>query len=157
MRHKKIQRREGIEDKIYKSKIVSKFINNIMHDGKKTVAENAFYGAFDLLTAKGKNPLEVFERAIENVSPKQEVKARRVGGASYQVPIEVRGERKLSLAVRWLIEGARARSNKEFHTFSEKLAQELSDASENLGTAIKKKDTMQRSADANRAFAHFRW
>lgn len=157
MRHKKVQKREITEDRIYKSKIVEKFINSVMRDGKKTAAQGSVYKAFDIISEKGKNPLEVFEKAIANVSPRQEVKARRVGGASYQVPIEVRGERKLSLAIRWLIEGARSRSNKEFHTFSGKLAQELLEAAENQGSAIKKKDTMQRSAEANRAFAHFRW
>lgn len=142
---------------MYNSPVVTKFINRLMKHGKKTAAERAFYGAFAILEEKKENPMEIFEKAILNVSPKQEVKARRVGGANYQVPIEVRGERKMSLAIRWLAEAANARSNKEFHTFSEKLAIELLEASKNEGTAIKKKDSMQRMADANRAFSHFRF
>lgn len=128
-----------------------------MKDGKKTVAQGLLYKAFDLIEQKKQEPLSLFERAIQNVGPKQEVKARRVGGASYQVPAEVRGERKISLAIRWIIQASKARSSKEYHTFSEKLAAELLDASNNLGEAIKKKDAMQRMAEANKAFAHFRW
>src|SRR3989344_6159648 len=158
MRHKKVKKREIEPDKIYKSKLVAKFINNIMFDGKKSVAEGVFYDALSLLEKKGQSdPLTVFERAIQTVGPKQEVKARRVGGANYQVPIEVRGDRKTSLAIRWIIQAATARSNKEFHTFSQKLAAEFLDALENKGEAIKKKDVMHRMADANKAFAHFRW
>lgn len=157
MRHKKVKKREIAGDKIYGSPVVAKFINRLMRDGKRDVAEKAFYRAFEIVAAAEKDPMDVFEKAISNISPKQEVKARRVGGASYQIPMEVRGERRLSLAVRWLIEAARGRSNKEYHTFAEKLAAELQDASQNLGTAVKKRDTMQRQAEANRAFAHFRW
>jgi len=157
MRHKKANRRQTEPDKIYKSNLVTKFINNIMKDGKKTVAQKVFYDALGLIEKEGKNPLEVFEKALSNVEPRQEVKARRVGGASYQVPIEVRGDRRTSLAVRWIIQAATARSNKEFHTFSQKLAAEFLDALENKGEAIKKKDVMHRMADANKAFAHFRW
>lgn len=157
MRHKKADRRQTEPDKIYKSRLVTKFINNLMKDGKKTVAQRVFYDSFELVRKQGKDPLEVFEKAISNVEPRQEVKARRVGGASYQVPIEVRGDRRTSLATRWVIQAAKSRSNKEFHTFSEKLAAEFLDALENKGEAIKKKDGMQRMADANKAFAHFRW
>ena len=157
MRHKKAERRQTEPDKIYKSRLVTKFINNLMRDGKKTVAQRIFYDSFELMKKQGKDPLEVFERALSNVEPRQEVKARRVGGASYQIPIEVRGDRRTSLATRWIIQAAKSRSNKEFHTFSEKLAAELLDALENKGEAIKKKDGMQRMADANKAFAHFRW
>ena len=157
MRHKKAERRQTEPDKIYKSRLVTKFINNLMRDGKKTVAQRIFYDSFELLKKQGKDPIEVFEKAISNVEPRQEVKARRVGGASYQIPIEVRGDRRTSLAVRWIIQAATSRSNKEFHTFSQKLAAEFLDALENKGEAIKKKDGMQRMADANRAFAHFRW
>ncbi len=157
MRHKKAARRQTQPDKIYKSRLVTKFINNLMKDGKKTVAQRIFYDSLELLKKQGKDPLEVFEKAIANIEPKQEVKARRVGGASYQVPIEVRGDRRTSLATRWVIQAAKSRSNKEFHTFSEKLAAEFLDALENKGDAIKKKDGMQRMADANKAFAHFRW
>jgi|SRR3989344_4057821 len=158
MRHKKVKKREIEPDKIYKSKLVAKFINNIMFDGKKSVAEGVFYDALSLLEKKGQSdPLTVFERAIQTVGPKQEVKARRVGGANYQVPIEVRGDRKTSLAIRWIIEAARKRSSKDFHTFEEKLAAEFLDASNNLGDAIKKRDTTYKMAEANKAFAHFRW
>ncbi|MEK7502604.1 MAG: 30S ribosomal protein S7 [Patescibacteria group bacterium] len=157
MRHKKAERRQTEPDKIYKSRLVTKFINNLMKDGKKTVAQRIFYDSFELMKKQGKDPIEVFEKAISNVEPRQEVKARRVGGASYQIPIEVRGDRRTSLATRWIIQAAKSRSNKEFHTFSQKLAAEFLDALENKGEAIKKKDGMQRMADANRAFAHFRW
>lgn len=157
MRHKKVKKREIEADKLYKSKLVAKFINNLMIDGKKTVAQGLLYKAFDILSKKEKEPLEVFEKALQTVSPRQEVKARRVGGANYQVPIEVRGERKISLAIRWIIEAARKKSNKDYHTFEEKLAIELLDASNNMGDAIKKRDTVHKMAEANRAFAHFRW
>ena len=157
MRHKKANLRQTQPDKIYKSRLVTKFINNLMRDGKKTVAQRIFYDSFELMKKQGKDHLEVFEKAISNVEPRQEVKARRVGGASYQIPIEVRGDRRTSLATRWIIQAAKSRPNKEFHTFSQKLAAEFLDALENKGEAIKKKDGMQRMADANRAFAHFRW
>lgn len=157
MRHKKTEKREAQTDPIYKSRLVAKFINNLMKDGKKTVAQDVFYSAFDVISKSNQDAILVFEKAIQNVTPRQEVKARRVGGASYQVPAEVRGERKISLAIRWLIESARARSNKEYHTFAEKLAAEFLDASQNQGAAIKKRDTVHRMAEANRAFAHFRW
>lgn len=141
---------------MYQSKLVTKFINRLMHDGKKSVAEKVFYECFELLKKDGE-PLQTFETAINNVGPKVEVKARRVGGASYQVPQEVRGERRITLAIRWIIEGARARSNKDFHTFSEKLAAEILEASKNEGSAAKKRDTVHRMAEANRAFSHFRF
>ena len=151
-----IQKRTVEGDKLFNNLLVSKFINNIMKDGKKSVAQKVFYNSFDLLSKKG-DPIQIFETAIQNVGPKQEVKSRRVGGANYQVPMDVRPERKTSLAIRWLIEAARARSNKDFHTFEEKLAAEFLDASQNQGAAIKKRDTVQRMADANRAFSHFRF
>ncbi len=157
MRHKKTQKRQLEPDKIYNSKLVAKFINNLMRDGKKTIAQRVFYDCLNLIEKQGKNPLEVFEKAISNIEPRLEVKARRVGGANYQIPIEVRGERKMSLAIRWLIEAAASRPSKEYHTFSEKLAAELMDALENKGDAIKKRDVVHRMADANKAFAHFRW
>lgn len=157
MRHKKVEKRIVEQDEVYNNRLVAKFINRLMRDGKKTVAQSLLYKAFDLIEQKKEDPLALFEGAIQNVGPKQEVKARRVGGASYQVPAEVRGERKISLAIRWLIQAAKARSSKEYHTFSEKLAAELLDASQNQGEAIKKKDAMQRMAEANKAFAHFRW
>lgn len=157
MRHKTVKKRQLEPDKIYKNRLVAKFINNLMQDGKKTVAERLLYNAFDILSKKGQDPISVFEKAIENVSPRQEVKPRRIGGASYQVPIEVRGDRRISLTVRWIIQAAKTRANKEYHTFSEKLAAEFLDAFNNQGGAIKKRDTAHRMAEANRAFAHFRW
>lgn len=144
-------------DSLHDNKLLGRFINRVMRDGKKSVAEKQVYGAFDLISEKEQDPLQVFLNAVSNVSPRMEVKARRVGGASYQVPMEVRGERKISLAIRWLIAAARARSNKQYHTFSEKLASELIDASNNQGEAIKKRDLMHRNAEANKAFSHFRW
>lgn len=157
MRHKKIEKRITEPDVLYHNRLIAKFINNIMKDGKKSVAERRVYNAFEILTKKGMNPMEVFEKALQNVGPRLEVRPRRVGGASYQVPAEVRGERKTSLAIRWIITAARARANKEYHSFEEKLAAEFMDASQNLGAAIKKRDTVHRMAEANRAFAHFRW
>lgn len=157
MRHKKAEKRKAEPDKIYQNKLVAKFINRMMKDGKKSAAQKMFYEALDLVKTKNADPLFVFEKAIQNVGPRQEVRPRRVGGASYQVPVEVRGERKVSLAIRWLITAARKRSSKEYHRFSEKLAAEFLDASQNAGEAIKKRDLMHRAAEANRAFAHFRW
>ncbi|HBB76479.1 MAG: 30S ribosomal protein S7 [Candidatus Levybacteria bacterium RIFOXYA1_FULL_41_10] len=156
MRHKKVAKRQTEGDKIYGSVLVAKFINRMMKDGKKTTSENLFYGAMEILSQKGENALEVFEKAIQNVGPGQEIKARRVGGASYQIPQEVRGDRKTSLAIRWLIEAARKRSNVEYRSFAEKLAAEFNDANQNLGEAVKKRDTAHRMAEANKAFSHFR-
>lgn len=158
MRHKKVQKKRQIEgDLVYKNRLVAKFVNYLMKDGKKTVAQNVLYQAFDILSEKNKDPVLIFEQALQNASPKQEVRPRRVGGASYQIPVEVRGDRRVSLAMRWIINAAKARSNKEFHAFSDKLAIELMDAAENKGEAIKKRDITHRMAQANRAFAHFRW
>lgn len=157
MRHKKIQKRQVEADKIYNSRLITKLMNYIMVNGKKKIAEKIIDDAFKIISAKDKKPLEVFELAIENVGPKQEVKPRRVGGASYQIPIEVNPDRRVSLAIRWILESAEKKPNKEFHTFAEKLASELLDASVNLGEAIKKREAVQRMAQANRAFAHFRW
>ena len=157
MRHKKTKKRELEPDKIYNSKLVAKFINNLMRDGKKTIAQKVFYDALELIKEKGKDPLETFEKAVAIIEPRLEVKARRGGGANYQVPIEVRGERKMSLSIRWIIQAAASRPSKEYHTFAEKLSAELMDAIENKGEAIKKKDVMHRMAEANKAFAHFRW
>lgn len=158
MRHKKVEKREADADKMYQNKLITKFINRMMRDGKKTVAEGLVYGAFDLIKAKhNQDPVEVFEKALQNVGPKVEVKARRIGGANYQVPAEVRGERRISLAIRWIIEATQGRANKEFHTTAEKLAVELMEASQNQGSAIKKRDNVLKTAEANRAFSHFRW
>lgn len=157
MRHKKTKRRITEPDKVYKNRLVGKFINRLMKDGKKTVAQKAFYGALDIISQKNQDALSVFERALQTVSPRQEVRARRVGGANYQIPTEVRADRKTSLSIRWLIQAAKKRPSTEYHSFSAKLAAELMDAIENKGEAVKKKDTMQKMADANKAFSHFRW
>lgn len=156
MRHKKVEKRVVEGDKIYNNLLVAKFINNLMKSGKKTVAQKVFYNCFEILSKNG-DSLQIFETALQNVGPRQEVKSKRVGGANYQVPMDVRPERRTSLAIRWIVDAARARSNKDYHTFEEKLAAELIDASQNQGAAIKKKDTVQRMADANRAFSHFRF
>jgi small subunit ribosomal protein S7 len=156
MRHKKVAKRVVEDDKIFQNKLVTKFINRMMKDGKKSVAEKVFYESFELLKKDG-NPLVLFETALNNVGPKIEVKARRVGGANYQVPQEVRGDRRISLSIRWLLEAARDRSSKEFHTFPEKLAAEILDATRNEGAAIKKRDSVIRMAEANKAFGHFRF
>ena len=156
MRHKSVKKREVLEDKLYQSRLVTKLINRIMKDGKKSVAQKVFYDSFDLLKKDG-DPLSLFETAINNVGPKVEVKSKRVGGANYQVPLEVRGDRRVTLAIRWIVEAARARSNSEFHTFSAKLAAEIIDAAKNEGTAIKKRDNVIKMAEANRAFGHFRF
>ena len=158
MRHKKAQKRNIGADKVYNSVLATRFINRIMLSGKKTIAEEKFYSALTLLkTEENDNPIEVFQKAVDNVIPKVEVRARRVGGANYQVPVEVRPERKVALAVRWIIDAARKRPNKEYKTFEEKLAAELKAAINNEGEAIRKKDVMHKQADANKAFAHFRW
>ncbi len=147
-----------IGDPLHNNRLLSRFINKIMRNGKKTVAQAQIYGALEILKTKGQaEPLKVFEQAVNLVGPRTEVRPRRVGGASYQVPIEVRGERRIALAIRWVVAAAQKRSNKEFHSFAEKLAAEILDILENKGEAIKKRDTVQRMADANRAFAHFRW
>ncbi|CAD7782558.1 MAG: 30S ribosomal protein S7 [Candidatus Methanoperedenaceae archaeon GB37] len=148
-------KREILPDPKYRSVLVAKFINCMMRDGKKSVAESIFYKALNIIKEKtGKNSLEVFEKAVENVKPVLEVKSRRVGGATYQVPIEVRPERRISLAIKWIINSARARSERGMVL---KLANELLEAYNNKGGAIKKKEDTHRMAEANRAFAHYRW
>lgn len=155
---KNITKKRRIQpDPIYGNILVAKFINRLMRDGKKTVAQKVVYSAFDLLKAQGHDPVSLFEKAIEAIGPKQEVKARRIGGAAYQVPSEVRGARRIALAIRWILEATSKRSNAEYKTFSQKLAAELLDASQNQGEAIKKRDVAHRMAEANKAFAHFRW
>lgn len=144
-------------DPIYKNILVTKLINRVMHNGKKSVAQTQVYGAFEIIKEKKEDPMRIFSRAIDNIRPTMEVRPRRVGGAAYQVPMQVRGPRKDSLAIRWLIFAARARSNSEYHTFAEKLAVELLDAAKGEGGAVKRKADMERMAEANRAFAHFRW
>ncbi len=157
MRHKKVQKRQTNPDTVYNNVQVAKLINYIMRDGKKTVAQAQVYNAFEILTKKGEDPLKAFEKAVANIGPKVEVKARRIGGANYQVPVEVRHERKLALALRWMIEAARKRSNKEFHTFGEKLAAEMLAAINNEGEAVRKREIALKQAEANKAFGHFRW
>ncbi len=157
MRHKKVTKRITEPDTVYNSVTVAKLINYIMRDGKKTVAQTQVYNAFQILSEKGEDPVKTFEKALQNVGPKVEVKARRVGGANYQVPIEVKAERRTSLALRWLIDAASKRSNKEFHTFSEKLATEILDATQNQGEAVRKREVALKQAEANKAFSSFRW
>jgi small subunit ribosomal protein S7 len=150
-----VRKREGLPDPKFGDKVVAKFVNTIMNQGKKSVAESILYRAFDIVTAKTKeDSLGVFKRAIENTRPTVEVRSRRVGGATYQVPIEVRPQRRTSLSMRWLIQAARDRAEK---SMEEKLAAEIIDAANNRGTAIKKKEDTHRMAEANRAFAHYRW
>ena len=142
-------------DPLYNSKLVTRLINNVMYDGKKGVAQKIVYGAFDIIREKtGKEPLEVFEQAMENVMPQLEVKARRVGGATYQVPMEVRPERRQTLGLRWMTNYSRLRSEK---TMKERLAGEILDAVNGAGGAAKKRDDTHKMAEANRAFAHYRW
>ena len=150
-----IAKREVLPDPLYNSEIVTRLINNIMLDGKKGVAQKIVYGAFDLVAEKtGKDALEAFQEALENIMPVLEVKARRVGGATYQVPMEVRPERRQTLGLRWLTTFSRARGEK---TMQERLAAEIMDALNETGGAVKKRDETHRMAEANKAFAHFRW
>jgi len=145
-------------DSVYGSILIAKLINRSMHDGKKSVAEKQVYSALTIIAEKTKeDAIKTFEKAIETIKPEMEVRARRVGGAAYQVPSQVRGERKESLAIRWLVNAARARSNSEFHTFGEKLAAELMDAAKGEGGAVKKRQDMERQAESNKAFSHFKW
>ena len=154
-RRREVPQRDVMPDSRYSSKLVSKFINSIMRDGKKSTAESVLYGAFDLIEAKTKEaPLKVFEKAVENVRPMIEVKSRRVGGSTYQVPTEIRPSRRTALGIRWLISFARGRSEKGM---ARKLAGELMDAANHRGAAIKKKEDTHRMAEANKAFAHYRW
>ena len=157
MRHAKVQKRQVNVDPIYTNVMVTKLINNIMKDGKKTVAQTLVYNAFKLISQKEQDPMQIFEKALQNVGPKVEVKARRIGGANFQVPTEVRSDRRSALALRWIIEAARKRPNKEYHTFEEKLAAELTAAANNEGEAVRKRDLALRQAEANKAFSHFRW
>jgi small subunit ribosomal protein S7 len=150
-----IAKREILPDPIYNSVVVTKLINQVMLDGKKGVAQNVCYSAFDIIKEKiGKDPLEVFQQALENVMPVLEVKARRVGGATYQVPIEIRPERRQTLGLRWLVLYSRKRNER---TMKERLAAEIMDAYNNTGDTHKKKEDTHRMAEANKAFAHYRW
>jgi len=154
-RRRVAEKREILPDPKYNSKVVSKFVTIIMESGRKATAENICYGAFDIILEKtGNDPLKVFKAALENVKPLLEVKARRVGGATYQVPVEIRPQRRMALAFRWLINYSRGRGEK---TMRERLAGELLDAFNNTGASIKKKEDTHKMADANKAFAHYRW
>lgn len=150
-----VPKREVLADPIYGSKVVSKLINNVMLDGKKGKAQSTVYRAFEIIQEKtGENPEEVFEKAMENIMPVLEVKARRVGGSNYQVPIEVRPERRQTLGLRWLIRYTRARGEKGM---IERLAKEIMDAANNTGASVKKREETHKMAEANKAFAHYRW
>ncbi|MBS7540825.1 30S ribosomal protein S7 [Ancylobacter lacus] len=154
-RRHRAERREVTPDPKFGSEVLSRFMNAVMYDGKKSVAETIVYGALDIVETRAKaEPLGVFTQALDNVSPSIEVRSRRVGGATYQVPVEVRPERRQALAIRWLITAARARNEK---TMVERLSGELLDASNNRGTAVKKREDTHRMAEANRAFSHYRW
>ena len=149
------EKREVLPDPKFGNIIITKLMNSIMHDGKKSVAETIVYGALGIIESKTKgNPLSVFEQALDNVMPSIEVRSRRVGGATYQVPVEVRNERRQALAIRWLITAARSRNE---NTMEERLSAELLDAANNRGTAVKKREDTHKMADANRAFSHYRW
>ena len=150
-----VPKREVLPDPMYNSVLVTKLVNSIMLDGKKGVAQKVVYGAFDIIEEKtGKNGLEVFQEAMENIMPSLEVKSRRVGGATYQIPIEVRPDRRQTLGLRWLTNYSRSRSEK---TMRERLAAEIMDASNNTGSSVKKREDTHKMAEANKAFSHFRW
>ena len=154
-RRHKAERREVNPDPKFGDLVVSKFMNSIMKEGKKSVAENIVYGAFERMQSRAKSdPIQLFHSALENVMPAVEVRSRRVGGATYQVPVEVRPERRQALAIRWLITAARSRNE---NTMEERLSGELLDAANNRGTAVKKREDTHKMADANRAFSHYRW
>jgi small subunit ribosomal protein S7 len=154
-RRRDIPKREVIPDPKYRDVLVAKFVNRLMLDGKKSVAQNMFYQALDIVGERSKDePFGVFKKAVENVKPLLEVKSRRVGGATYQVPVEVRPERKVALAIRWLIGYARSRGEK---SMEQKLAAEFMDAANNRGAAVKKREDTHKMAEANKAFAHYRW
>ena len=150
-----VAKRDVLPDPIYNSKLVSRLINNIMQDGKKGTAQTILYNAFDIIAEKtGREPMEVFEEAIENIMPVLEVKARRIGGANYQVPVEVRPERRITLGLRWLVQYSRSRGEK---TMEQRLANEIFDAANNAGASVKKREDTHKMAEANKAFAHYRW
>ena len=154
-RRREVPKREILPDPLYNSQLVTRFVNVVMRDGKKTVAERILYDALSLIEQRvGDDPMKVFKRAVENVKPAVEVKSRRVGGSTYQIPIEVRPSRRLALSMRWIIQNAKRRSERGM---GEKLAGELMDASDQRGAAIKKREDTHRMADANKAYAHYRW
>ena len=154
-RRREVPKRKITPDPKFRDRMVAKFTNVVMHEGKKSTAEGIVYGAFDVINSRYKeDPIEVFRKALDSVKPRVEVKSRRVGGATYQVPVEVRPERRLALAMRWITNYARSRGEK---TMTERLAAELVEAAQNRGNAVKKKDDTHKMADANKAFAHYRW
>ena len=154
MRKGRAVKRDVLADPIYNSKVITKFINCIMLDGKKGIAQTIVYKSFDMIKEKGLDPMETFNSALENVKPALEVKSRRVGGANYQVPIEVRPDRSQALGLRWIVAAAR---NRNAHSMAENLANELMDAANGTGAAVKKREDTHRMAEANKAFAHYRW
>lgn len=155
MRKRKAEKRDVLPDPIYSSKLVTRAINKIMVSGKRGIAQNIFYRAFDIIKAKtNDDPINVFNKALDNITPQLELKVRRIGGANYQVPIEVYEERKVTLSLRWLINYANSRNGR---CMEEKLAAEIIDAANGIGGAVKKKDDMHKMAEANKAFAHYRW
>lgn len=153
----KVPKRKVVADPVYGNRMISRFTNRLMSDGKKSVALRVVYGALEIIKEKKQEPLEVFENALKNVAPRMEVRSRRIGGANYQVPNEVRGDRKEALAIRWIITAAKSRSSSEYKSMAAKLAAEFTDAANNTGAAIKKRDDTHRMAEANKAFSHFRW
>ena len=153
-RKRKAPKRKSYPDPKYKSEVISKFINSIMYDGKRSTAEKILYSALDKMKEKNQDPLKIFNSAIGNVRPNLEVRSRRVGGATYQVPVEVKSNRSQALALRWLLAASRKRKNK---TMAEKLFYEIMDASQNKGSAVKKREDTHKMAESNKAFAHFRW
>lgn len=157
----KVKKRTISPDSLYQSRLITRLVNRVMKDGKKTIAQKQIYKALESLTKQeahqGKSPLEILNMALENIKPVMEVRPRRIGGAAYQIPMPVRPDRREALAIRWLIQAARARSSREYHEFWQKLSAEILDAFNNNGAAIKKKQDIHRMAEANKAFAHFRW
>jgi small subunit ribosomal protein S7 len=153
-RKRKAPKRKSYPDPKYQSEVISKFINSIMYDGKRSTAEKILYSALDKMKEKNQDPLKIFNSAIGNVRPNLEVRSRRVGGATYQVPVEVKSNRSQALALRWLLDASRKRKNK---TMAEKLFYEIMDASQNKGSAVKKREDTHKMAESNKAFAHFRW
>ena len=155
MRKRRAEKRDVLPDPIYNSKVVTKLINSLMKDGKKGIAQTILYDAFDMVKEKtNEDPMEVFDKALSNIKPALEVKSRRVGGANYQVPIEVKANRSQALAMRWLVQYARLRGG---HSMAENLANEIIDASNGVGAAVKKREDTHKMAEANKAFAHYRW
>lgn len=158
-RRRRATKRNISPDPVYGNVLVTKLINQIMKDGKKSVAQSQIYRAFKKVEAKNKkkDPVDVFEKALDNIRPSTEVRPRRIGGAAYQIPMPVKGERRDTLAIRWLVQAARSKSSTDYKTFADKLASEVLDAQKGEGAAVKKREDVEKMAEANRAFAHFRW